>query len=30
VMAVVSRTRGLDLDPKLPNPESLIAVALRH
>jgi len=30
VMAVLSRTRGLDLDPKLPNPGSLIAVALRH
>lgn len=30
VMAVLSRTRGLDLDPNLPNPESLIAVALRH
>jgi len=30
VMAVLSRTRGLDLDPKLSNPESLIAVALRH
>ena len=30
VMAVLSRTRGLDIDPNLPNPESLIAVALRH
>jgi len=30
VMATLSRTRGLDLDPKLFNPESLIAVALRH
>ncbi len=30
VMATLSRTRGLDIDPKLPNPESLIAVALRH
>jgi signal transduction histidine kinase/HAMP domain-containing protein/predicted membrane protein len=30
VMAVLSRTRGLDIDPGLPNPESLIAVALRH
>ena len=30
VMAVLTRTRGLDLDPNLPNPESLIAVALRH
>jgi PAS domain S-box-containing protein len=30
VMAVLTRTRGLDLDPGLPNPESLIAVALRH
>jgi signal transduction histidine kinase/HAMP domain-containing protein len=30
VMAVLSRTRGLDLDPTLPHPESLIAVALRH
>jgi signal transduction histidine kinase/HAMP domain-containing protein len=30
VMAVVTRTRGLDLDPNLPHPESLIAVALRH
>jgi len=30
VMATLTRTRGLDLDPKLPNPESLIAVALRH
>lgn len=30
VMATLTRTRGLDLDPKLPNPESLIAVSLRH
>jgi two-component system NtrC family sensor kinase len=30
VMAAVTRTRGLDLDPSLPNPESLSAVALRH
>ncbi len=30
VMATLSRTRGLDIDPKLSNPESLIAVALRH
>jgi signal transduction histidine kinase/HAMP domain-containing protein len=30
VMAALTRTRGLDLDPKLPNPESLIAIALRH
>src|SRR5512142_1596210 len=30
VMAVLTRTRGLDLDSNLPNPESLIAVALRH
>lgn len=30
VMAVLSRTRGLDLDPSLPHPESLIAVAVRH
>jgi len=30
VMATVTRTRGLDLDPKLPNPESLIAIAIRH
>jgi signal transduction histidine kinase/HAMP domain-containing protein len=30
VMAVLSRTRGLDLDPNLPHPESLMAVALRH
>ena len=30
VMATLTRTRGLDLDPSLPNPESLIAVALRH
>jgi two-component system, OmpR family, phosphate regulon sensor histidine kinase PhoR len=30
VMATLTRTRGLDLDPELANPESLIAVALRH
>ena len=30
VMAVLSRTRGLDIDPNLPHPESLSAVALRH
>ncbi|MBI4762741.1 MAG: ATP-binding protein [Chloroflexota bacterium] len=30
VMAALSRTRGLDLDPNLPRPESLSAVALRH
>lgn len=30
IMAVLSRTRGLDLDPSLPHPESLSAVALRH
>lgn len=30
VMATLSRTRGLILDPNLPHPESLIAVALRH
>lgn len=30
VMAALTRTRGLDLDPSLPNPESLIAVALRN
>jgi PAS domain S-box-containing protein len=30
VMANVSRTRGLILDPNLPQPESLIALALRH
>jgi signal transduction histidine kinase/HAMP domain-containing protein len=30
VMAVLSRTRGLELDPGLPRPESLSAVALRH
>jgi len=30
VMATLTRTRGLDLDPKLPNPESLIAIAIRH
>src|SRR5215208_4379665 len=30
VMASLSRNRGLDLDPNLPHPESLIALALRH
>jgi hypothetical protein len=30
VMATLSRTRGLMLDPNLPHPESLIAIALRH
>jgi len=30
VMAALSRTRGLDLDPSLTHPESLSAVALRH
>ena len=30
VMATLSRTRGLMMDPNLPHPESLIAVALRH
>jgi len=30
VMAVLTRTRGLDLDPNLANPESLIALAIRH
>lgn len=30
VMATLSRTRGLTLDPNLPHPESLIAIALRH
>lgn len=30
VMATLSRTRGLVLDPSLPHPESLIALALRH
>ncbi len=30
VMAALKRTRGLDLDPSLPQPESLSAVALRH
>jgi len=30
VMASLSRTRGLVLDPNLPHPESLIALALRH
>lgn len=30
VMATVSRNRGLLLDPNLPYPESLIALALRH
>jgi len=30
VMAALSRIRGLELDPNLPHPESLSAVALRH
>ena len=30
VMATVSRNRGLILDPNLPQPESLIAIALRN
>ena len=30
VMSTLSRTRGLVLDPNLPYPESLIALALRH
>ncbi|HKI53293.1 MAG TPA: ATP-binding protein, partial [Anaerolineales bacterium] len=30
VMAALTRTRGLDLDPSLPQPASLSAVALRH
>jgi signal transduction histidine kinase/HAMP domain-containing protein len=30
VISTLSRTRGLDLDPNLPHPESLIALALRH
>ncbi|HEX2998352.1 MAG TPA: histidine kinase dimerization/phospho-acceptor domain-containing protein, partial [Anaerolineales bacterium] len=30
VMATLSRTRGLVLDPNLPHPESLMALALRH
>jgi signal transduction histidine kinase len=30
VMATLTRTRGLDLNPKLANPESLIALGLRH
>src|SRR5687768_3325822 len=30
VMATVSRNRGIVLDPNLPYPESLIALALRH
>src|SRR6266540_376080 len=29
-MATLSRTRGLVLDPNLPQPESLIAIGLRH
>ncbi|HSL46013.1 MAG TPA: ATP-binding protein [Anaerolineales bacterium] len=29
-MATLTRTRGLVLDPNLPHPESLIALALRH
>ena len=30
VMAALTRTRGLDLDPTIPQPASLSAVALRH
>src|SRR5512147_667947 len=30
VMATLSRTRGIVIDPNLPYPESLIALALRH
>jgi len=30
VMAALTRTRGLDIDPGLPQPASLAAVALRH
>ena len=30
VMATLSRNRGLMLDPNLPQPESLIAIALKH
>jgi signal transduction histidine kinase/HAMP domain-containing protein len=30
VMATISRNRGLMLDPNLPQPESLIAIALKH
>src|SRR6185503_5323271 len=30
VMATLSRTRGLMIDPNLPHPESLISIALRH
>ena len=30
VMAALSRSRGLILDPNLPHPESLMALALRH
>ena len=30
VMAALTRTRGLDLDPDMPQPASLSAVALRH
>jgi PAS domain S-box-containing protein len=30
VMATISRSRGLILDPNLPQPESLIAIALRN
>ena len=30
VMATLSRTRGLMMDPNLPHPESLISIALRH
>ena len=29
-MATISRNRGLMLDPNLPQPESLIAIALKH
>lgn len=29
-MATISRNRGLMLDPNLPQPESLVAIALRH
>ncbi len=30
VMATISRNRALMLDPNLPSPESLVAIALRH
>ena len=30
VMATISRNRGLMLDPNLPSPESLIAIAIKH